>query len=424
MNFSKVLIINGQSLYEKNATGITLRSLFNTWPPESLLEVCLQEPREYNTNHCRISSLILPPISQPINWLVRKTAGLLIAPRFNQSITNDQRQGRERTAERKETMKEIVRGILDASPLLVYDKTLLHAVDNFKPDIIYTMGAGITPLKLALFFSDRYKCKIVLHCMDNWRDTLYTSSFLIKPIKKMLNHYLNMVEKRMKIGLGISEKMSREYSLRSGHDYKAVMNCITGPLLNAPVIVNNRDINITYTGGMHLNRWKTLLKVETCICSLLEKGIPTMLRIYTTDKDREKYEGLFNKSTTKFMEFLPHDKVQEAYHQADILLHIEAFHPKIINYTKYSISTKIPEYMSAGKPILCFAPPTLAVYEYINETGVGGAVSTSEEFIKCVEDLITCPDLRLSCAKKGLETVLQNHTEKVVAERLRSVMKV
>lgn len=422
MSFSRVLIINVQSLYENNATGITLRSMFNKWPNDSILEVCLSGPKERaKTDNIRIPSLVMPPSTQPINWLCRRTLGIWIAPRLNQSIINDQRQGYDCSADTKQVFKEIIKGILDASPLF-QNNNILHAVDEFKPDVVYTMGGGIAPLKMAYFFSNRYNCNIVLHFMDNWRDTHYKSSFFLKPIRKIFDHYLYRVEQRMKFGLGISEMMVREYSMRSHRVYKAMMNSVKSTLIKSPMLTNNESVVITYTGGMHLNRWKILIEVELCIAKLREKGMLTRLQIYTTDQDREKYEDMFNPNVTEFKKFLPHYEVYRAYEQSDILLHIESSDPKIMEFTKYSLSTKIPEYMSSGKPILCFAPSNLAVYEYINNSGAGVAVSDREGFLYWAEKFIQFPELRLSYAKKGIDTVLQVHTEEVIYNMLREIL--
>ena len=37
-NYPRVLIINDQSIYKRNATGITIRSLFKNWPVDRVVE--------------------------------------------------------------------------------------------------------------------------------------------------------------------------------------------------------------------------------------------------------------------------------------------------------------------------------------------------------------------------------------------------
>ena len=41
MKYPKVLIINEQSINKNNATGITLRSLWQSWPKNNLIEICI-----------------------------------------------------------------------------------------------------------------------------------------------------------------------------------------------------------------------------------------------------------------------------------------------------------------------------------------------------------------------------------------------
>src|SRR3546814_7688640 len=43
-------------------------------------------------------------------------------------------------------------------------------------------------------------------------------------------------------------------------------------------------------------------------------------------------------------------------------------------YARLSISTKVPQYLSVGRPILAYGPKSLASISYIKETGAGVVV--------------------------------------------------
>ena len=53
----------------------------------------------------------------------------------------------------------------------------------------------------------------------------------------------------------------------------------------------------------------------------------------------------------------------------DLLVHIESFEKKYTNKTKLSISTKIPEYLATGRPILAVGPRDISSIKYIKEIG-------------------------------------------------------
>ncbi|USK38701.1 hypothetical protein LIS77_22920 [Cytobacillus firmus] len=351
----------------------------------------------------------MPKLSRPFIYLFRQKLGNNLSNKLNKSILADAKSGNSKSVSKKENIKTFVRGLLDISPIFFSNETL-KIIDHFKPDVIYTMGSTISVLKTARFLSKRYDSKIVLHFMDNWRETLYSNSKLMRPFKITLNRWIEKVENSNFSGLVISNKMAREYTKLSNKKYYTLMNCVQDVPYKNPTTNQNQTRIFTYTGGLHLNRWKELVLMEKCLRELKENGQQVKLYIYTSRNDKEKYSDLFNEDITVFKDYLPHNKVYLAYKEADILVHIESFEPDIVQFTKYSLSTKIPEYMSSGRPILCLAPSTLAVSEYINEVKAGIAVGNYNDLLCASKRLVNDIDYRVECGMNGIETVLRSHT--------------
>ena len=81
--------------------------------------------------------------------------------------------------------------------------------------------------------------------------------------------------------------------------------------------------------------------------------------------------------------------------RADILLHVESFEEKEKNYFRLSMSTKIPEYLSVGRPVLVVGPDDIGSVEYIRQNHVGYAVNRMEE----------CPDLFAKLNREELQRI-------------------
>lgn len=374
--------------------------------------------RSWNTSSCAIESVQLPKLCWPANFLARNVLGAKIAGRLNKHIVEADRDGSTLWLRICTGIKQVGLALLDTLPLLLSNKKLLRKVDGFHPDIIYTMGAAVVPLKISLFFAKRYDCGIVPHFMDNWRSTLYSDSIILAPFRKQLLYYLECVESKMQCGLVISPKMAIMYANESGRQYVALMNTSSHVPMTAPAQTRS-GVVFTYAGGLHLGRWHTLRLVERCIARLRAQGHELSLVIYTKDLDRQHYNHKFCPATTEFREFLPHGRVAEAYADADVLLHIESFSEQMANFTKYSLSTKIPEYMAAGRPIICFAPAYLAVSEYIRETGVGYETTTEAEFEAAAILLVLSPKLRSELGFRAMKVAQENHSAPVSHEILR-----
>lgn len=418
----RVLLINSQSIYENNATGITLRSMFEKYPTNRVMELCFwKKDLVYGEDHL-CESILMPKLSRPLWYLFREKLGNGALKKLDRRILSDEKEGNKKSANRKENIKLVLIGILDVGPIF-YSKEILKTIDEFKPEVVYTMGSTISILRTTLYISERYNCRNVLHFMDNWRQTLYTNSKLMKPFKRILDKYIERIENSNFVGLAISNKMAMEYSKLSRKKYFALMNCIPETPHEVPAIMQGQTTIFTYTGGLHLNRWKELVLVEKCLHELNNDNREVRLYIYTSKTDREKYVDLFNNEISVFKDYLPHNKVKLAYQEADILIHIESFEPQIIEYTKYSLSTKIPEYMASGKPILCFAPSTLAVYEYINEVKAGIAIDNYNDLMSSTKKLLNDLNYRVECGKNGIENVLKSHTMETATNPLLRVFK-
>jgi len=424
-NYPKVLIVNSQSMYKNNATGITLISLFGSWPGDRIMELYQWKPLKSTGESIAIKSSQIPPKAIPIHYIVRKLMGLDCVYENELNVTSPTIQAKTKDSFKK-AIASTVKLLSEFTPICFYKKNSLKEIDEFAPDVIYTMSTSVYINRVAVFFSKRYNIKIVIHYMDNWRETAFLNNRYTKWLNCLLNKTVSKLEKRMNKGLTISEKMAFEYTVKYRADYTALMNCVDIPECETTVTYKEKDhVIFTYAGGLHLGRFEQLLKVQDEIAKFnsASKGPVVSFVIYTSDNYKSEYINSFNKSITEFKAFLPHEQVHNIYDEADVLIHIESFDKDIIEYTKYSISTKIPEYMASGKPILCFSPRNIAVSEYINDMQTGICASNADELFDAVEVLAAKAEMRRYFGLNGIETARTNHSKAAALAKLIDVLK-
>lgn len=409
----KILIINGQSLNNSNATGITLSSMLKNVPKRNLLEFCFADS---NLRSNLINSITIPSAVNPLQHFFLKIAGgNIVKSKLNATIQNDRLIGNSVAVKKKNILKEFIRAHLDAFPIFLDKKTIIMAKE-FKPDIVYTLGSNITVLKVAYKISEICNCAILLHFMDNWRASMYNGFSMLYPKFKLLS-LIKKIEDKSVAGLAIGDMMADEFNTKSNIKYYALMNAVDSKLIFKYVDNENTTCRIVYTGGLHLNRYKSLLDVQSCLKQLNETGNKATLSIYTSQKDRF-LQKLFDDKYVTFHDYVSHDNIYEVYKTADILLHIESFDKDQIVSTKYSMSTKISEYLSAGKPILCYAPKEIAVYKYIEQSKAGYTVCTIDTLKNSLLELILNPHLRKILANNGIETARKRHTYEAATNTL------
>ena len=409
----RILVINSQNSRKDNATGITLRSLLSRMPSDNILEIFRYDSMQKTEENIGFRSIQIPPSGMPLNYCIRKLLGYdnYMSCADREVGTADKNSRLTLSDIAKTSAKAMIENSAIAAP-----KAFLREVDEFDPELIYTMGSEFYTHKWVLFFANRYNIPIVMHYMDNWRETAFTQDKRLLWLNKKLNRQVCNLENRMHIGLTISQHMAEAYKTKYKHQYRALMHTVAP--LNIKDIAHER-LHLVYAGGLHLNRNDTLLLVSNAIAE--DKDVK--LYIYTSRKNREKYERVFQTKNTEFMDAVPHSRIAEIYENADVLLHVESFDQETVDYTKYSLSTKIPEYMICGKPIICFAPKNLASYRCIVESGAGVGIQTKEELMNSL-DLLRDRNMRNQFGEAGKAYAIKHFSDDALMDVLNSVFSV
>ena len=90
--------------------------------------------------------------------------------------------------------------------------------------------------------------------------------------------------------------------------------------------------------------------------------------------------------------------------RADVLLHVESYYSRYTSYFRLSMSTKIPEYMSVCRPILCVGPSGIATVDFIQERKFGLVVNDINRFGDSLRKLEKT-DLRVALVNNSKEVL-------------------
>ena len=169
----------------------------------------------------------------------------------------------------------------------------------------------------------------------------------------------------------ISEKMRSEYKKIFGVDSIVAFNMPESIRVEGFVKSEREDLVLVYAGGLHFNRWKTLKRLgEALDIFNRENDRQVTLKIYShQDLSRKVQEALSTANSSEFAGSLDNDGVRCALNDADILVHVESFSKRNVYSTRLSVSTKISEYLMAGKPVLAIGPSELASMEFLSTRG-------------------------------------------------------
>ncbi|MDP9929209.1 hypothetical protein [Variovorax paradoxus] len=407
--FPKVLVVSAAPINRIDATGITMSNLFAGWPIDRIAQIydsaSAPDPA-YCAKVWRFSSNDIASVR-----LAKKILGRFRASRSRQiAISTD-----TSTVQVQDFSNDLglLAAVGDIAPFRA-SPTLLEWADEFAPDVIYTLLGGSRICGLVIQLAKRLGKPVVPHFMDDWPSTLYESHRLRKLFRGVMARRLTDVFRRAPIGLAIGSGMAEAMNARYDKKFDYFMNCVE---CNSGIpVIKNSDSNAVrfgYVGGLHLNRWRTLLALAETLEATTFSGISLSLEICAPAKDIELYGKHFSSFGSVSRLFsVPPDQVANVLGSYDVLVHAESFSPEDSRFTKLSVSTKIPQYMAAGRPILAIGPNSLSSIQYIVQSQAGLIVTeegVNSMLTDALRQLAESETRRYMLGQAGYRTALKRH---------------
>ena len=86
------------------------------------------------------------------------------------------------------------------------------------------------------------------------------------------------------------------------------------------------------------------------------------------------------------------------------------------------MSTKIPEYLSVGRPIFVVGPREICSVEYLESTGAAFVAASNKEVSSILEKIVSSKDFE-KMSKEAIECAVKDFKSENTARRVESVLK-
>lgn len=432
--FPRVLMINGGPPHQGTATGLTLLSLFRGWPSDHL--ACLHASDVASApgvcrHSLRLSWSNLGLLKEGFRLLGLElpTGGSLLAATARPAAAA-RGGGVGLQMEWRQLAKRAALGFardVEAVQLFGYTTPpkMLGVLDDFRPQVIYTMLGSNGMLKLVSDMQRRFEIPIVPHIMDDWPETLYRNTLLRPVLRTMMRWRWRSVLAKSPVRMAISDSMAVEYERRYGGHFEAFMNVVEPECLVAsPVPERPGELRFVYIGGLHLGRAEVLRGIGRALAAARGSSRQGILLIYTQDPSSPEGTSLRDAPGLRLLGSLAPQEVPAAMRDADVLVHVESFERDLRRYTRYSLSTKIPEYLAAGRPILAVGPPEVASIRYVEALGCGITVGSldASQLKAGLEPLLDLPQRRRELGARGRLAAIEKHHAVLTRERFRRLL--
>ncbi|PKE18226.1 glycosyltransferase family 1 protein [Macrococcoides caseolyticum] len=406
----RVLVISNNPFSSQSNNGKTYLSLFDSWPKDSIAQIYFnnEEPLKEITKHY-----------------------------FNFNKLNDETDFREKsTINSKISIKKNIINLLKNSQLVSFiynfywsnkinnNNTVYTFIEEFKPDIIFFVGGKRS-----------YSYKFVNHLKEKYNLPLYlyyTDDYFV-PEKKfnvfmIINNLLFKKEAIKTISnteclFVISEKMKKEYEKKFNKKCIPIMNSIDLSEYDVEKIKSSdKYLSIGYYGGLHLKRFDTIIKFARVIENYNEQNNTFhKVYIYSSSLVNKKMKKIIDEiKCLSYEGCVSSNEIIDSMNNKNTLLFVESFNRNMINRTRLSLSTKIPEYLAIGKPIIAIGPKESGSIEYISKLNSSFTITKNND--KAIEKMfnkfLSYPDIFTDAYFEGKEQVKKNHTKIITQQKI------
>lgn len=419
--YPRVLVVDAVAFHRRMDTGILKSNLFHGWPSDSLAQVIIGEDIPDFTiceKYWRITrgdkfrartgkEIACKPVNAQLGGVKPKDENAL------------------RSSDWGVQMRTAMGSILWDSRTRI-DNEFRNWLTEARPQVIFTLGASLGVFSAVRRLSDDFKIPVVPYFTDDWIRWIYKRGPLHSLLLRKMNAAFSDCLRRSPLRLTISEAMAQEYARRYGGEFLPCMDTVNLEALSyKPYEVQRRPIKFLFVGYLEPERWRSLKLIGDSLTKLRAQGIDATLDIYTFPDQIAKYGSLLHSPpAVEIRGTVPPEQVFALLSDADVLVHVEAFGLQDDAMIALSLSTKIPQYMSAGRAVLGVGPGYSASMIYVEQSGAGIVAGEQSEpaLTEALRTLATDAELRVRLAHNARQTAQTNHDAITGRERFKSIL--
>lgn len=240
-------------------------------------------------------------------------------------------------------------------------ENFLNWFDDIAPDYIYTSVGTLDMAKFIIeLLNKRPGVKVIYHGYDDWVNPNHkclTSSY-----SKSSDSALREILLKSSIRFVMSDKMSIEYNMRYNCDFITIPN----PALPCRHISSLRNNSVVFVGKIGYHNRDAIRMMAKALNKVSQNtGVTLEFEIYSIVDDNEKRRLQTLYRDCKFMGWRNHDEIEMILCCSRLLFLPISMSKSTIRFTKYSMSTKMSEYLSSGTAILYYGPSGIAMTELL-----------------------------------------------------------
>ncbi|WP_299930986.1 hypothetical protein [uncultured Nocardioides sp.] len=261
-------------------------------------------------------------------------------------------------------------------------RDLVDKARDFAPQVIHSLLGGVRAMKIASEMAERLDLPVVPHFMDDWVENLFNQGQLGGYARRTVEREFERVLSHSPILLTIGDRMRAEFEDRLHRPAVVVGNSVDFSEFDRVRRESGHrgttPRTLRYVGGLHLGRDQVVRSLARRLVEI-NAGENWMVELNVPPADAALAESLSSENVNvHYGGSLRPDEVQHALASADALLFIESTAPGVARFTRLSVSTKVPQYLGAARPVLVLGPADQSSVQVLVGAGLGYHVESPE----------------------------------------------
>ena len=294
-------------------------------------------------------------------------------------------------------------------------------LDEFSPEVVFFLaGDAVFGYRICKYIVEKYQAKFALYITDDYILPRPRFDLWGAIRRSFIRSHMRDAVLRANLFFTISPKMKECYRAAFHKDSFVIANMHEATFSDSDKKNVNPQIVITYAGGLHFHRYKTVY----CLAKVLDEinkqkkcDRKIALYVYTGSQLPEDAMKKFNQiECLQWGGLLSHSELDNELKKSDYLLHVESFDKDCICETRLSLSTKIPEYMSYKKPIIAIGPEEVASMEYLKDCSC--CIYDIDDIEKRILFLVSNSDEQKVIVERANIKYMQNHDKKSMQPKI------
>lgn len=425
--FPRVAIVSANPLRPDASNGILMGSLFGGWPRDRLAQIYFRvlanhPPHSGACDEFRMIDMC-GRVHRPTSThgdeatAVERPAAMPAAPPRRRSVSQAL-ELRPRLGNGLKLVQEAWYG----GPWI--GRALRRQLHALQPDIVYALLGRYHLTKITYLACRDLRLPLYVHVADDFATAWYRDFPLAARLQEASAMWFGRAVAYAEGRAAAGPTMADAFAGRFDNEWDWFTTLVDPRAYDASPPGGTGRLRLVYAGSLAVGRWRPLRRLGHLLAELRgSHGVDACLTIHAPPEQIEAHRAsLAAAETIVLAGWAPPDELPRIFHAADALVHVESNDPEYADYTRLSLSTKIAQYMMAGRCIIAIGPAGQGSVKTILEAGAGLALDEprSPSARSLLAGLLLDSEARDGHGRAGREWALRWVAREPGRERFRS----